>query len=275
MTQRATKIHGNPSVVGQDGILRGDCQSPLVGRTGVPTLIVGLSAFLLFLPFTACRAPHPPVDSALASCIPSDTVALAGANLDQLRASPLYQKLPPALLQPLHDASYLLLAYNGKDILAVARGAFHNPPPGAVLLAKDLAVSGSPDAIRAATAQHNTGRTGAAWLLDRAPSAAPLWVVALGGMAYPLPGDAANLNRFLSFADYASLSIHLDSGVRIDALGAARNPDSAQRLEESLRALFTLARAPKGIQLQRDGLNIRVTIAVTMDQLLAIYSQLP
>lgn len=231
--------------------------------------------------FAACRTPSSAVPSALSSCIPSDTLALAGVNLDHLRASPLYRMLPPgtaAFLQPLREASYLLLAYNGKDVLAVAGGAFHSPPPGAILLAKDLAVSGSPEAIRAATAQRKTGYTGAAWLLDRAPADPQIWVVAEGGVAFPLTGDAANLNRFLSFADYASIAVRLDSAIRIDALAAGRTPESAERLEESLRAFLTLAAAGASrdrpladllhaIQLRRNALAVHVSLSATPAQI--------
>lgn len=249
-------------------------------------------ALALLAPWTACRTPAPgaAVPDALAICTTPDTLALAGVNLDQLRASPLYQLLPPgaaAFLQPLRDASYLLLAYNGKDVLAVASGTFRDPPAGSVLLAKGLAVSGSPDAIRAATAQRKTGHAGARWLLDRAP-AGQIWAVAVGGVAFPLTGDAANLNRFLSFADYASLAIRLDNGVRLDALGAGRTPESAQRLEESLRAFLTLAAAGasrdrpladllRAIQLQRDAFTVHVSFAATPGQVanLLRYTQLP
>jgi hypothetical protein len=248
-------------------------------------------ALTLVALFSACRQPSPAVPAALASCIPADTLALGGVNLDQLRASPLYQILPPgaaAFLQPLRDAHYLLLAYNGKEVLAVAAGSFHDPPPGAVLLAKDVAVSGSPEAIRAATAQRKTGHTGAQWLLDRAPAVGQIWVVAQGGVAFPLTGDAANLNHFLSFADYASIAVRLDSGIRIDALAAGRTPESAQRLEESLRAFLTLAAAGvsrdrpladllHAIQLQRNALAVHISLAPTPGQIanLLRYTQLP
>ena len=250
-----------------------------------PILLPILSAALI-APWIACRpaGPRPAADPALASCIPPDTLALAGVNLEQFRASALYRKLPPgalAFLEPVRKASYLLLAYNGKDVLAVARGSFAEPPAGAVLLAKDLAVSGSPQSIQAATAQRNTGRTGAPWLLDRAATAAgagQVWAIAQGGVAFPLTGDAANLNRFLSFVEYASLAIRLDSGVRIDALGAGRTPESAQHLEETLRAFFSLAAAGtsrdrpvagllRSVQLRRDGLTVRAAIAATPEQI--------
>jgi hypothetical protein len=257
------------------------------------TIHAAVLAIALIAPWTGCRslAPGSAVPDALAVCIPSDTLALAGVNLDRLRASPLYRMIPPgaaALLQPLREASYLLLAYNGKDVLAVASGRFREAPPGAVLLAKDLAVSGSPDAIRAATAQRQTGRTGAGWLLDRAPAGGQIWAAAQGGVAFPLPGDAANLNRFLSFTEYANIAVRLDSGVHIEALGAGRTPESAERLEESLRAFLTLAAAGAArdrpladllhaIQLHRDALAVRLSFAATPDQIVSLlrYTQLP
>src|ERR1700733_4692618 len=64
------------------------------------------------------------VDPEAASCIPSDTLVLAGVNLDRLRAAPLYSKLPAAAMAmagAFTDASSALLAYNGKDLLVIAR----------------------------------------------------------------------------------------------------------------------------------------------------------
>ena len=202
---------------------------------------------------SGCRemAPRPAFDSSLTDCIPADTLALAGVDLVQLRASALYRELPGGaapFLTPLREASYLLLAYNGKDVLAVARGSFSEAPAGATLLARDLAVSGSPDAVRAATAQRNTGRTGAQWLVERAKVApgSQIWAVARGGVTYPLSGDGANLNRFLSFAEYAVVGVQLNGGVHVEAAGGCRTPEDARRLEESLRAFITLAATGAG-----------------------------
>ena len=173
----------------------------------------------------------------------------------------------------------MLLAWNGKDVLALSRGAFREPPAGAVLLARNLAASGSAEAVRAAAAQRKTGQTGARWLLDCAagPSADPIWVVARGGVAYPLTGNAANLNQFLRLVEYASLAVSLDSSVRIEALGAGRTPESAQHLEETLRASFSLAAMGASrdraladllhsIQVTRDGITVHATLSVAPEQ---------
>lgn len=104
-----------------------------------------LSGLLLFslvvlcLTLTACQSliPHPSVDPELAVFIPPDTQALAGIRFDQLTATPLYRKLAaenalPALHQfraesgfdPARDLREVLLASDGKNVLAIARGAF-------------------------------------------------------------------------------------------------------------------------------------------------------
>src|SRR5664279_6460852 len=108
----------------------------------IRALRAATAAAALIALWGSCRTagPRQAVDAALTACVPPDTLALAGVNLEQVRASALYQKLPPgaaAFLEPLRNASYLLLAYNGKDVLALARGAFPEAPAGAVLLTKD------------------------------------------------------------------------------------------------------------------------------------------
>ncbi|MGD0499109.1 MAG: hypothetical protein ABSC23_11805 [Bryobacteraceae bacterium] len=245
------------------------------------TAVAAALALALFAGSCRKMETSAPVDPALASCIPSDAVALVGVDLSQLRASAVYRELPTgaaAFLAPTGDASYLLVAYNGQDVLAAARGAFREAPAGSVLLAKDLAVFGSPGAVRAATAQYRTGKTGAGWLLARAPAGgSQVWAVVLGGATLPLGGNAANLNRFLSAADYGSVAVTLGAGVRIEAAGAGRNEQSSQRMEETLRGFFSLAAVAAARQtdlaallrssrVTRDGLAVRAALSATPEQ---------
>jgi hypothetical protein len=224
------------------------------------------------------------IDAELAACLPSDTTAAGGIDLARLRASPLYGKLPPgatAFLEPLRSASSLLAAYNGKEALLVARGAFPEAPGGMTLLGKGLAAAGTVEGIRAAAAQRKTGGTGAPWLLDRAAAMAgssPVWAVVRGGAALPLAGDAANLNQLLRLVDYAAAGIRLDSALRFEAVAQGRDEPSARRFEENLRAMFTLAAATKrgnappaaalrSAQVRRDGLTVRVALSIEPEQL--------
>jgi hypothetical protein len=199
----------------------------------------------------SCRSANAPagVDRDMATLIPADTLLLAGLNFDDLRASPFYPKLPPgvrALAEPFRNATYLLLASNGKDLVAIARGRFRQAPPGATLVAPGLAVSGSPGSVRAAIAQHETGRNGAPDLLARAPSPADgkqIWIVARGGVLLPLTGNAANLNRLLRDTEYASVAARIGSGIEIEGTAAGRTAEAGRELEENLRAILSLTAA--------------------------------
>src|ERR1035437_837356 len=72
-----------------------------------------LAAPIALAILAACRTPAPPaaIDPALSARVPAATVALAGVDLDRLRTSPLYAKLPPAaqaFLEPFGHAHHVL-----------------------------------------------------------------------------------------------------------------------------------------------------------------------
>jgi hypothetical protein len=218
----------------------------------------------------------------MASSIPADTLLLAGLDLDALRASPLYPKLPPAvraLAEPLRDAGYLLLASNGKDLLSIARGRFREAPPGATLVAPGLVAAGPSDSVRAAIAQHKTGRAGAPDLLIRAASLADgkqIWMVARGGVPLPVAGNAANLNRLLRDTEYTTIAARIDSRIEIEATSVGRTAEAGREFEESLRAILSLtaaanARQPDlvalihSIRISRDDRTVRVTLSAGPD----------
>ncbi len=228
----------------------------------------------------ACRPLNAPagVGRDMASSIPADTLIVAGLNLDELRASPLYSKLPPAvraLAEPLRDAGYVLLASNGKDLLSIARGRFREAPPGAMLVSPGLAISGSPGSVRAAMAQHKTGRDGAPDLLARATSLAAgkqIWMVARGGVPLPVAGNAANLNRLLRDTEYAAIAARIGSQIEIEATAVGRTAEAGREFEENLRAILSLtaaanARQPDlvalihSIQLRREDRTVRVAFS--------------
>jgi hypothetical protein len=244
-------------------------------------VVCAAGALALFA--TSCRSgkPRGPVDSALVSCIPSDTVALAGIDIAAVKASPaLADWTGSARLLPdsLGAASYALIAYNGKDVLVAMRGNFSQAPAGASLVSGNLVVAGTPEAVRAASTQHATGKTGAGWLLDRAAGVAgnPVWAVAVGGAALPLAGNAANVNRFLQDADYATVAVALIGGIRIELTGEGRDEASSKRMEETLRAFLSLAavasRQPeiaatlRAVAIQRKGLAVRAELSAGASQ---------
>jgi hypothetical protein len=257
--------------------------------------LAGLAALVaLAATGTSCRSIDAPagVGRDMASSIPADASLLAGLNLDELRASPLYPKLPPAvraLAEPLRDARYLLLASHGKDILAIASGRFREAPPGATLVARGLAVTGSPDSVRAAVAQRKTGRDGAPDLLARAASLADgkqIWMVARGGVPLPVAGNAANLNRLLRDTEYAAITARIGSGIEIEATAAGLTADAGREVEENLRGIVSLtaaasARQPdlvaliRSIRISREDRTVRAALSASSDAAASLLGLVP
>lgn len=227
----------------------------------------------------ACRpVPSSAVDPELAACVPSDTLVLSGVHLDSLRASATFQKLAAhwaPLLEPLRDASSVLVAYNGRDFLFIARGSFPTAPAGAVLLTPQLALAGSAASVRVATAQHAGGKTGTPSLLAYAEPVAsrPIWAVVPGNVPLRLAGNRANFARLLGFTEHATLTANFNTGITLEAAGICRTEDSARSLEETLRGLISLAAGTTrnrslaavlaSIQIRRETLTVRAELSAS------------
>jgi hypothetical protein len=242
------------------------------------------TAVALFCTMLGCRTSTEAhvVDQEAASCIPADTLVLAGLNLDGLRAAPLYSKLPAAaaaMAGAFTGASSALLAYNGKDLLAIARGSFAKAPAGATLAAPNLALFGAPQLVAAAMAQRRSRTVGAPALLARAESIAAgrqIWMVIQGGVAFPLSGNAANLNQLLHHAESATVTASFASGLALEVTAIGRTGDAARNIEETVRADITLAAAAearqpdlakllRSIQIDRENRSVRITLSADED----------
>ena len=246
--------------------------------------MVALSRFFpaaVFLFLVSCRpAPRSNVDPALASYIPRGTLVLAGVDLEPIRASPAYAKLPSSalsLMQSLASASRALLTYDQRGLLLVTRGQFSTPPAGAILAEKGIALAGTPELVQAASRQHQQGVTGAADLLTQANAIAgtsPLWIVIAGNAALPLAGNAANLNRFLHLTQYMIATAQFPSDVQLKIKAICPNSGNAAEFEQSLRALVSLsaARSPKSallnsVQILRDESTVTVDLTASPEEL--------
>jgi hypothetical protein len=225
----------------------------------VPHSRLALAAILCL---AAChRSPSPAIDRDFSSLIPSSAVLIAGIDLAQLRSSPLYPNLPPAVksaLDPLRDASYAIVASDGSRFLIAARGRLE----GAKTVTPNLAVMGSPDLVDSAIAQHRNGSTGAAPLLARAP-AGPLWVVADGSAQVPLAGNAANLNRLLHFTQYTTATATFDARPILKLAGTCGSEENARRVEETVRAVVSLGQrlqSSPAVEIRRDGVTVTVKL---------------
>jgi len=224
-------------------------------------------------------ATAPAIDPGLASCVTSGAVLIAGLDLDRLRASPLYPKLTPVVgmaIEPLGNASKLLVTWDGKSFVFVARGKFREAPAGATLIDSTLAISGPAEAVRGAIARHKTGITGAPDLLGRAASvagSAEIWAAVRGRVTLPLTGNAANLNRLLHQVDYFTFTAKLGARIDLDLTGASRTADEGQRLEETLRAIVSLTEAAsprlepilQSVQVRREGPIVHVILPADAD----------
>jgi hypothetical protein len=154
----------------------------------------------------AGRARAERVDNVLARMVPDDSVTLIGMRMEQLKSTPLFQKLVaqeklPQMdefaresgFDPRRDVRDLLLASNGKQTVLLARGSFHVKVPaqakavnyhgyvivsrggtqpaegGFCILDSTLAAAGPLPALEAALDQYKSGnRKNAAALLTRA-----------------------------------------------------------------------------------------------------------
>jgi hypothetical protein len=275
------------------------------------------SPLCLCLLLTACSLiPHGAVDSGLAVFIPPDTQVLAGIRFDQLSATPLYRKLAarsPAFhefreqsgFDPARDLHEVLLASDGKSILAIAQGAFPLKLPGALysspykgytlsgdelvavtFLDKGRALAGPVAVVRAAIDQYQSGRRGAPRdLMARAealPRDAQIWAVMQGWSGVSPEtlremGNAANLDRVLRAVESASLTADLRSGVHAAFTGDCRTPQDAKTLSESLQGLLGLVRASvpakrpdmlrafAGIRVTQDARAVKVNVDIPQD----------
>ncbi len=228
----------------------------------------------------ACRTAAPPaaLDPALSAPVPAATVALAGLDLDRLRSSPLYPNLPPAalaFLQPFAQARRVLVAWSGGELIAIARGVV----PGATQLAPDIALSGAPSLIAAAAAPHPP-----APILEAAGSvagAAPVWIALRGGVALPLEGNLANVNKLLHDTEFVTLAVQPGNPADFQLAAQCPSPDAALRFEQSFRAIVSLAaaivaRQPgtagllQSIRIQRDDRVVHIALSAPLDELLKL-----
>ena len=258
-----------------------------------PAVTLARPAALLTLAFfsSACHESLPALDPAMTSCIPASAVLAAGLNLDAIRAARAYSKLPPAMLaltEPFRQAQYAIFVFDGRNLLAISRGQFREPPAGATLLGPNLALAGTPDLVRAATAQHNTGTTGAPELVEPAKlvaAAKPIWIVVRGGVTLPLGGNAANLNRLLHATTHTTITVELRNSVDLELTALCLTPGDGREFEQSLRAILTLAAAAnerqpglaallRGIEIRREDRTVHVAFTTApdgLDQLLRAF----
>jgi hypothetical protein len=245
-----------------------------------PALTLAAAALL-----AACSHPPPPgpkIDPALAGMIPADTVLLAGARIEAIKQTPVYQKylaerdFPTAdrfaeqmKIDPRKDLWELLYISNGSRSAVLGRGMFSDeseprlPGPrfgyrGFNLVGDDntaiLLISPTSAAI-GDTAQLKAMVDAR----DKSPGPPPalaaamknilpdsqLWA-AYGGSRLNLPipttGNLANLNNIVQAIQSGSFYLDLRMGVSGVGVGTSSTEKDSQDLEGGLKALMGLGR---------------------------------
>jgi hypothetical protein len=170
-----------------------------------------------------------------------------------------------------------LIAWSGGELLAIARGVVL----GATQIAPDVALSGAPNLIAAATNAHPPAQ-----ILGPAESvarAAPIWIALRGGIALPLEGNLANANKLLHDTEFVTLTAQPADPADFQLTAQCPSSDAALRFEQSLRAIVSLAiatgtRQPatiaalQSIRIQRDERVVHVSLSAPLDTLLQLLS---
>jgi hypothetical protein len=193
-------------------------------------------AFLSLLLFAAaCR--HSPRRSELAAFLPANASIVGGFDIDALRNTALFPKLP----ENFREASYVMAALDPPNLVTaeIVRGNIRaTAPPGP-----------PPDLARHATA-------------------APIWIVVRGTAQLPLQGNLSNINRLIEQTDYTVISIKLTDKAEFEAEGVCRSAEAAAHLDQNLRAIATLARFP--LEVRSEGAKVHATGAAPLDRVLGL-----
>lgn len=204
--------------------------------------------------------------AAVTAAAPADSAAVAVIELEPLRAAPVYNKLPApvrSLTEPLKGVKHLALCWNGKDLLMVA-GGFSQVPNGYTEIGKGLAATGSAERIAAARKALSGNTPGVQPLQATAEIQATLF----GDGKLPLPGNLANAGNLLRMAGTSTLTVHVENEVELELASQCASSGKALQLEQSLRALVTLAIAGskdpsvsallQEVRIQRENILVRV-----------------
>jgi hypothetical protein len=244
--------------------------------------IVPLATAILLVACGHMALPGPKIDPALAGMIPPDTVLLAGARVEAIKKTPVYQKYLaerdfPAVdrfaeqmkIDPRKDLWELLYVSNGSRSAVLGRGMFSDESepriPGhrfgyrgfnlvgddktaVLLISPTSAAIGDTEQLKAMVDAR-----------DKSPGASPalatamkdilpdsqLWAAFGGGSLHlPIPttGNLANLNNIVQALQTGSFYLDLRTGLSGVGVGTSRTEKDSQDLEGGLKALIGLGR---------------------------------
>jgi hypothetical protein len=247
-----------------------------------------LSLLIALASCSRTGSPNVVLDPALISLVPSDAIAVGSLRIEHMRKTPFWDKYvtnqnAPGFdeikkrtgIDPRKDVWEVMLAYDGKSMVALARGKFsemglepriemegakRTPYKGYTLIGNDevslsflnssTAVGGPTALVKRVIDNRNTGAGMPKWLQDRAralPSANQMWVV--GTLAGKLPevsgrsmGNFGNIAQFLNSIQVFSAYVDASNGVKGEVDATSSDVDNARRLKDALRGVIGFAR---------------------------------
>jgi hypothetical protein len=228
------------------------------------------------------------VDSAFEPFIPPDTNVLAGVQIAKLVDAPLYVSHKDQLnripfdafsertgLDPRRDVSEILLTWNGKQAVAMARGNFSeskmqpklaslglrrttynkytlfgDEKNSLVFIRDGLALAGSSQALRALIDRRDAGHSGIPGdlrpRLELIPKNDQIWIVSTGGLpvtGIPMRSEVGSaLSNIVGYVNSTAMGIGIDTGVHVQADLTCVSNEGAQRVRDGFRGGIGLAR---------------------------------
>jgi hypothetical protein len=228
------------------------------------------------------------LDSAFERFIPPDTNVLAGVQIAKLTSAPIYVSHKDQLdvarfdafsertgLDPSRDLSEVLVAWNGKQAIAMAHGKFTesnmrsklvslglgrtryskytlfgDDKNSLVFIHDGLALAGSSQALRGLIDRQKAGQTGVPanlhQRLETIPKSDQIWVVSTGGlpvMGVPMRSEIGSaLSNIVGYVSSTATGIGIDTGIHLQADLTCISNQGAQRVRDALRGGLGLAR---------------------------------
>lgn len=221
-----------------------------------------------------------PADPRLTALIPANTRVLAGLRVDELKKTGLYQQLAPLVssveregFNPQRDIDELLVASDGEQTVAIARGRFqreelarmdqtiyqgvtlYGNERGAVgLIDSSIAIAGTVPAVHAALDQKKSGARAVPGLLAKARTLATpnqIWMVSQGSAGFlrvPRFDNAEMAQKILNSLSGVTFVADFRDGIYARAEAQSATPADAQFIGNTLRGLIGLGRlsVPRG-----------------------------
>ncbi len=233
----------------------------------------------------AKQAPHQTrvfIDPALLALIPADTIVMAGARVDVIAKTPMFQKVEKAQaiqdfvaqthIDPRTGLWNILYVSNGKRGILLGRGSFSNEVMNPDFMQggnakrfsyKDLSMFGDEkqsfvffnsstagigtlEALRSLIDERGSIRglpPRFQAIMQEIPPEAQAWGAYAGGpVDLALKGNLANLDRVMRMIQSGTFFATFDTQAHITASGAANTEKDAQELSGALQTLLSLAR---------------------------------